>query len=86
MIQPQDFIVIVVIGTGTAALMWLYTVAYQLAESSFVAPFEYSAMFWAVLFGWIVFGTLPDTGLVAGAGLIVASGLFLMWREGGRRQ
>jgi drug/metabolite transporter (DMT)-like permease len=40
-----------------------------------VAPFRYSALVWAILLGWLVFGTLPDALAWTGAALVVASGL-----------
>ncbi|QYK42505.1 MAG: DMT family transporter [Paracoccaceae bacterium] len=50
-------------------------------DVSIVAPFRYTSLIWAILLGWLVFGTLPDALTWAGAGLIVASGLFTLWRE-----
>jgi drug/metabolite transporter (DMT)-like permease len=81
--RAADLAFFAVLGVSTAVLMGLYTVAYRLAEASFVAPFEYSAMFWAVLFGWVLLGGWPGNNLLAGAAVIIAAGLFLMWREGG---
>ncbi len=55
--------------------------ALKLADASVVAPFQYSLLFWAVLFGFIVFGDVPRPAMLAGAAIIVASGWFIMVRE-----
>jgi drug/metabolite transporter (DMT)-like permease len=51
------------------------------AEASLVAPFEYTTMIWAFLLGWFVFGQAPHQVVVAGAGMVAAAGLFVLWRE-----
>lgn len=55
--------------------------AFRLAPSAIVAPFHYSQMLWAVLFGLLLFGDRPDFWVVAGATVIIASGLYIVWRE-----
>src|SRR5205085_12285662 len=47
--SPVDFAAIMLAGTTVAFAMVLFGTAYKYAESSFVAPFEYTAMFWAVV-------------------------------------
>ena len=39
------------------------------------------ALFWAILLGFAIFGTLPDRATLIGAGIVVATGLFTLWRE-----
>ena len=60
--------------------------AFRHAEVTLVAPFIYTSMIWAVLFGFLIFGTVPGLAVVAGATLIIGSGLYL-FREAaaGRR-
>lgn len=55
--------------------------AYRTVEAAVVAPFEYSAIPMAILWGAVVFGTLPDAVGLAGMALIVAAGLYTLWRE-----
>ena len=55
--------------------------AYKLAEASALAPFSYSQLVWAVLLGFLMFGDLPDSSMLAGAALLVASGLYVWHRE-----
>jgi drug/metabolite transporter (DMT)-like permease len=79
--SPLDALLFVLIGFGTGILMVLYTLAYRLAEASFIAPFEYTSMLWAVLFGWLVFHQGPDRDTLAGTSVICLAGLFLLRRE-----
>jgi drug/metabolite transporter (DMT)-like permease len=60
--------------------------AYRVSEAALVAPFEYVAMPLAVFWGFMVFGDLPDPVAWGGIALILASGLFLIWREAGLRR
>lgn len=71
---------LLMVGTGlsTGLLMVLFTLAYRLAPSSFVAPFEYSSMFWAVLFSYLILGDVPDRTAMTGIALIVGAGLFML--------
>jgi drug/metabolite transporter (DMT)-like permease len=64
-------------GTGH----WLFLHAYRLAPASFIAPFLYMQLLTMVAFGYAVFGDLPDLWTLAGASLIVASGVYLVQRE-----
>jgi drug/metabolite transporter (DMT)-like permease len=55
--------------------------ALQFAPAVVVQPFTYTMLIWASLSGWIVFGDVPSLFVVAGAAVIVASGLYAAWRE-----
>lgn len=68
-------------GIATAAGFFTYAQAYRLAPASFVAPFEYSAMIWAVLFGFLVFGDVPGANTITGSAIIIGAGLLLGWYE-----
>ena len=57
--------------------------AYRNAEVTLVAPFVYTSMVWASLFGYLIFGAIPGLAVVAGAALIISSGLYLFRAEGG---
>ncbi len=62
------------------------TAAVRHAPVSTVIPMDYSSLFWGTLYGWLLFGTLPGWGTVIGAPVIVASGLYIVWREQVRRR
>ena len=52
-----------------------------MAPPATVAPFQYTQMLWAVLYGFLIFGDLPDVYVITGSALVVASGLYILWRE-----
>jgi drug/metabolite transporter (DMT)-like permease len=55
--------------------------ALRTGDISAVAPFRYSALVWAMLLGYLVFGDVPDGMMVTGASIIVLSGLYAFYRE-----
>jgi drug/metabolite transporter (DMT)-like permease len=55
--------------------------ALRSGDISAIAPFRYTALLWAMLLGYLVFGDVPDTMMVLGASIIVASGLYAFYRE-----
>jgi drug/metabolite transporter (DMT)-like permease len=72
------------VGFSALALLFGYlfsVMVMRVGDIGFVAPFRYSALLWALLLGWLAFGTLPDGLTLLGAGLVVATGLFTFWRE-----
>lgn len=56
----------------------------RVGEISFVSPFRYTGLIWAILLGWLVFGDWPDGLTLLGAVIVVGTGLFTVIRE--RRQ
>ena len=59
----------------------LIIVAFSRAPASTLQPFTYLQVVWATVAGLVVFGHLPDAVTLAGAGVIVASGLYAWWRQ-----
>jgi drug/metabolite transporter (DMT)-like permease len=53
----------------------------KLAPASVVVPYQYTTIIWAVLFGYLVFGDVPDRWMIAGAAIIIGAGLFIYLRE-----
>ena len=80
-LRMQDAWVIVAIGVTGFAGQVAITEAFRAGEASVVAPFEYSALAWGLALDWLVWHTLPDGWTFVGAGIIVASGLYLIHRE-----
>jgi drug/metabolite transporter (DMT)-like permease len=70
-----------VIGLLASVGHYLLIKAYDYANATLLAPFTYTAMVWAVLLGFLVFGNLPDGWSVGGMAVIVFSGLFLAARQ-----
>jgi drug/metabolite transporter (DMT)-like permease len=48
---------------------------------SLLVPFDYTALIWATLLGFVLFGDLPDAWTIMGAIIIISSGLYLIKRE-----
>ncbi|MER9327685.1 DMT family transporter [Mesorhizobium sp. M0488] len=59
----------------------LMTSAYRHAEASVVAPFEYTSMILGVVVGYLVFGDVATLNTLAGGLIVVAAGIFIIWRE-----
>jgi drug/metabolite transporter (DMT)-like permease len=57
------------------------TESYRHATASVIAPFDYSAMLWALLLGYWVFGELPSALVYVGAVIVAGAGLYVIWRE-----
>ncbi|MFO1091489.1 MAG: DMT family transporter [Hyphomicrobiales bacterium] len=76
-----DLLLMMSFGVSTALAMIFLTAGYRLAEPSFVAPFEYSALFWAVMWGFLLWGTLPGAATVTGSALVIGAGLYMLSRE-----
>jgi len=70
-------------GAATALVVgYNYVVmVMRVGELGFVAPFRYTSLVWALVLGWLVFGTFPDALTLCGAALVVGSGIFTLWRE-----
>lgn len=75
---PTDLALMAACGVIAAVGLTLLTHAYRIAPSSSVAPFEYSFMFWAVLWGWLFWGDFPDALGWLGIGIIIAAGLVVI--------
>lgn len=61
-----------------AAGVTFTSLAFRTADASVVSPFLYTEMIWAVLFGYLLFGDGLDVWMIAGTGVIIASGLYIM--------
>lgn len=69
------------IGLFSTAAQWLVVVSYRLAPASALAPFSYVQLLFSAVLGLLLFATLPDRWTLAGAAVIMASGLYTAHRE-----
>ena|SRR5438309_2749734 len=76
-----EFVKLVAIGVLAGVAHILLTEGYRFAPASLLAPFEYTAMVWAFVLGYAMFGEMPTPAVLLGAAIIAASGLFVIWRE-----
>ena len=82
-IMPTPFDAALMLGMGVIGGTGQYFLirAFTLAEAGIVAPFTYVGLIFAVLFGYVIFGEVPDAMTFLGALVIVGSGLYVWHRE-----
>ncbi len=76
-----DLSLLALLGIVAMTAHVLVNRALKLADAATVAPLQYTLLLWAVIFGWLIFGDVPQISIVIGAGLIVLSGLYIFFRE-----
>jgi drug/metabolite transporter (DMT)-like permease len=75
---PFDLFLLAACGAIAAIGTVLLTQAYRLAQASTVAPYEYTALVWSLLYGWLAWGEFPDAVAWAGIALVVLAGLYTL--------
>ncbi|MBV8754753.1 MAG: DMT family transporter [Hyphomicrobiales bacterium] len=76
-----EFAKLVAIGVLAGVAHILLTEGYQFAPASVLAPFEYTAMVWASVLGYLMFGETPTPAVLLGGVIVAAAGLIVIWRE-----
>lgn len=76
-----DWRLFLLLGAMSGMIGYCLSQAYRSADAATIAPFEYIAMPFAIFWGWSAFGDLPDIWVIAGATLIVGSGVYVFLRE-----
>ncbi len=85
-LETRDLLAFAASGMLLGAAHFLLIETFRFAQAALVAPFKFTNLVWAVLFGFLIWGDLPDRWVVLGASIVVASGLYILHREtGGRR-
>jgi drug/metabolite transporter (DMT)-like permease len=79
--SPSVWALLIGLGLLGAVAQLSLTGALRLAPVAVVTPMDYSSLLWSIACGWWLFGTYPDEMTWIGAPLIIASGLFIVWRE-----
>jgi drug/metabolite transporter (DMT)-like permease len=80
-VTAHDAVFLLLLGVFAGLGHYLLIGAFLAAPASLVAPFAYLQMIWATLYGYVVFGQLPDGFSAIGMAVIVASGIGLVWHE-----
>ncbi|MCW1844095.1 DMT family transporter [Prosthecomicrobium hirschii] len=78
---PVDLLLLFLLGVVAVVCFILIVRALSNTPASVLAPFQYSSILWAAVMGWLVWGDVPTREIVIGNAIIVASGLFLFYRE-----
>lgn len=78
---PTDLALLIAIGIIGGMAQITITKAFRLADVAVIMPFEYSAMIWAALLGFFIWGEVPGLNIWVGVGIVMASGLYILYRE-----
>lgn len=81
---PVDWVVallMVMIGVLGSTGHYFLIAGHKLAPASVLSPFVYTQLIWVIIFGYLVFGQVPNSWTIAGAAIVIASGLYLLYRE-----
>lgn len=78
---PVDLALLCLLGLVATAAHFMLNRSVAIAPASVVAPFQYTAIIWAMILGYAVWGDVPSIQAVAGAVLVVGAGLLILHRE-----
>ncbi len=81
-----EFCLMTSIGLLGGAGQILMTHSYRFADASIIAAFDYVSMIWAATLGYTFFAETPSAAVLAGAAVVTAAGVFVLWRERSRRR
>lgn len=79
--SPQIWLAMGLLAIGGAGAHWLLILAHKVAPASVLSPFFYAQLLFATLIGALLFGSLPDRWTMLGGGIVIGSGLYLLYRE-----
>ena len=80
---PPDGGLFVAMGLIGTLGMSMITQGYRHAPASVIAPFDYTVLVWGVIFGWLIWNDFPGLNIWVGSAILVASGLYILYRETG---
>jgi drug/metabolite transporter (DMT)-like permease len=84
--SPLTWTLLMMTGAFGALGHWLLIIAHARAPAAILSPFIYTQVVWMLALGYVLFGDWPDPWTFAGAGIVIASGLYLLYRERARNQ
>ena len=80
-LTTNDLAIMAFAGIFLGAAQFTMALAFLTAEAATVAPFRYTVIILTTLFGYLFFGDIPDTFVIVGVAIVVASGLYILHRE-----
>lgn len=80
-VAAGDLPFLLALGTFGTLSQWLLIRAFSVAEAGSLAPFGYTGLVWAAIWGWLFFRETPDLWTITGAAIIVGAGLYVWSRE-----
>jgi drug/metabolite transporter (DMT)-like permease len=78
---PTDWALAALMGLFGGFAQYAMTKAFGLARAAVVSPFGYMGLLWSGLLGWVIWSDVPGTHVFMGAPIVIASGLFILYRE-----
>ncbi|MFT5390245.1 MAG: drug/metabolite transporter (DMT)-like permease [Gammaproteobacteria bacterium] len=78
---PTHWAIFATMGVLNGVAHFMTIRAFALAKAATLAPLRYFALVWAAIIGYAVWNDIPTVATSAGAGLVVASGIYILWRE-----
>lgn len=78
---PATALTLVFLGGANGVAHFLFARAFAIAPVSVLAPFEYSTLVWGLLLGLAIWGDFPAAATLGGAGIVIAAGLYNLYRE-----
>lgn len=82
--SPVGAVDLILLAVAAALLLIGYQfiiLSMRTGDVSFVAPFRYTSLLFSILLGFFIFGDIPDLAMIVGSSIIVASGLYMLYRE-----
>src|SRR5712675_3677067 len=78
---PGSLVLFAVAGCISVGALLCVNRSLKLAPASVVVPYQYSMIIWAVMFGYFVFGDVPEVATILGAAIITGAGIYIFMRE-----
>ncbi|MET4292732.1 drug/metabolite transporter (DMT)-like permease [Bradyrhizobium sp. LB8.2] len=76
-----SLVIFALAGCVSVAALFCVNRSLKLAPASVVVPYQYSMIVWAVIFGFVVFGNVPEVATIVGAAIIIGAGFYIYLRE-----
>ena len=77
----RDGVLLILLGVTAMGAHVCINRSLKLAPASVVVPYQYTTILWAILLGYFIFGDIPRTSMLVGAGVIIAAGIYIFVRE-----
>jgi drug/metabolite transporter (DMT)-like permease len=78
---PGSLVIFALAGVISVTALFCVNRSLKLAPASVVVPYQYSMIVWAVIFGFVVFGDVPEVATIVGAAIIIGAGFYIYLRE-----
>jgi drug/metabolite transporter (DMT)-like permease len=78
---PGSLVIFALAGCVSVTALLCVNRSLKLAPASVVVPYQYSMIVWAVIFGFVVFGDVPEIATIVGAAIIIGAGFYIYLRE-----